>query len=217
MPTFGVSAFLKLVSLNAKPRKTELRRRLRGSSSGGYDFHRSLKLASHRYLVDGVSLEDLLEAAKDVAQLPERKSLIAGLERLALWRKGAPGQLRNVPPRVWESPKGFFKIAVQPEFGLINEGRLTAFHLWNTKTTDLDEDAAYAVLALLPELYRDMDDAPTDFGILSLHEPRALLLSQRPAASSSWLVQGVEACIIEIYNEAGGPPQPTPPGSHPPP
>ncbi len=38
MPTFGFAAFLKIASLNPKPRKTELRKRLFGSGQP-YDFH----------------------------------------------------------------------------------------------------------------------------------------------------------------------------------
>jgi len=208
MPTFGFAAFLKIASLNSKPQKTELRKRLFPTPGQAYDFHRSLKLASKKLLVDGIPIDGLLEAAKDVAKLPERKSLISGLTKLGLWREGATGDTYKVPSKVYESPRRLFKIAAQPEFGLVNGPSRIAFQIWNTKRPDLKAEAAYSTLALLPELYAADEWQPSDFGVLSLHEPKAHLLSERAVSplSVDRLIRSVEDVILQILDEHRGPP-----------
>jgi hypothetical protein len=204
MPTFGFAAFLKIASLNPKPQKTELRKRLLGDG-GGYDFHRSLKLASKRLIVERAPLEGLLVSAEDVVKIPERKSLIAGLTKLGLWRDGISGDAYQVPGRVYESPRGLFKIASQPEFGLLNGDRRIAFHLWNTKRPDLQSEEVYSALAILPSIYPDDGTGPTDFGVLSLHEPKAYLLSDRIVSplSINRSMRSIEEVMLKIYEEEG--------------
>jgi hypothetical protein len=217
MPTFGFAAFLKLASLNPKTQKTALRDRLFGEGQP-YDFHRSLKLASKKLIFDGVGLPELLEAAKAVKQAPERKSLMAGLGKLALWRGGVGGTACLIPPKVYQSPSGLFKIAAQPEFGLVSGSERVAFHLWNTKTTDLKPDVAYATLALLPELYATDPLRPTDFAVLSLLEPKVFRLSDRAVTplDIARIIGPIERAMREIYDERDGPPPPGQPGPHPP-
>lgn len=77
MPSFGFSAFLKLLSLNDRPQRTLMRSRLLPSDGGGYDFHRSLKLHAKRFLAGGEPLETLLASAALIQRAPERRSLIA--------------------------------------------------------------------------------------------------------------------------------------------
>jgi len=73
MPTFGLSAFLKLICLNERPGRTQMRARL-SPSTGGYDFHRSLRLRAHRYLVDGQSMEDIVASIAEIVRAPEQAS-----------------------------------------------------------------------------------------------------------------------------------------------
>ncbi len=208
MPTFGFAAFLKVASLGPKPQKSELRKRLIGSPGGGYDFHRSLKLASQRFMTGEAAMAELMESAARVSQAAERKSLIAGLTQLNRWRGSVSGQGLKVAPKTYVSPRGLFKIAAQPEFSVVDWTRNIAFHVWNTKRPDLDEDAVYASLALLPAMYEMEPSGPSDFGVLSLHEPRAYLLSERsaPRVDAQRLVDRIETRIMEILDEIGAPP-----------
>lgn len=216
MLTFGVAAFLKLASLNPKPQKTEMRKRLNGAGGSGYDFHRRLKLASSKHVADGHALANLIEEAKKIEPLPERKAMVAGLTKLGLWCNGVGGEGFKPKAKTYESPKGLFKIAFQPEFGVKVGGKRMAFHVWNTKKPDLDPAAAYAALALMAKLYAEDDDCPDDFGIVSLHEPKAYLLSD-PAASrvaSASLVARIEELMLDIGSE--GPGDSDAPGDQPP-
>jgi hypothetical protein len=208
MPTFSFAAFLKIASLNPKPQRTELRRRLLGGSGQPYDFHRSLKLAGKKLVVDRIPLDELLSSAKDVVQVPERMSLIAGLTKLGAWCDGVPTASFKVPPKVYESPNGLFKISSQPEFGLIGPNGRIAFHLWNTKTPDLKPDAVYGMLGLLPDLYVKATPTIADFGLLSLHEPKAYRLSDVSSSTdiAAKMVAGIESVISDIYDEYGPPP-----------
>lgn len=206
MPTFGVAAFLKLASLNPKPQKTEMRKRLNGSGGGGYDFHRRLKLASGKHVAAGHALLDLIEEAKTIEPLPERKAMVAGLTKLGLWCSKVGGKGFKPAAKIYESPRGLFKIAFQPEFGVEVDGKRMAFHIWNTKKPDLDPAAAYAALAIMAKLYSEDDDCPDDFGIVSLHEPKAYLLSDAAAArvASASLVARIEELMLDIGDEGPG-------------
>ena len=205
MPTFGVAAFLKVASLNPKPRKTELRKRL-FPSGDGYDFHRRLKLASNKHMVAGEGLAALLEYAGKITPLPERKAMVAGLTKLGLWRDGVTGDGFKPQNKIYESSRGIFKIAFQPEFGLKRGSERLAFHVWNTKRPELESGAIYSTLALMSDVYAEDDDCPDDFGILSLHEPKAYLLSDAAAARTAWrsMVDWVEELMLDIRSEESG-------------
>jgi hypothetical protein len=100
---FGTSAFLKLVCLNDRPQRTELRKRLL-SSGGGYDYHRSLRLRVHRHLVGGESIASILASIGEIARGPERNSVRVGFERLANWHTGHRGEIVGYDAVTYESP-----------------------------------------------------------------------------------------------------------------
>jgi hypothetical protein len=205
MTAFSVAAFLKIVSLNAKPQKTELRKRLFGTGGRPYDYHRSLKLAAGKLLVDGLPLGQLLEAAEAIKNPAERVSLIEGLTKLFEWRVSYPGDVYKVPARIYDSPNKLFKISIQPEFGILNASGRTAFCLWNTKSVDLKFDAAYNLLAAFPGCYERALPPVDDFGLLSLREPKLLRLSERAISEAEVLamMMQVEHVILDLYDEAG--------------
>jgi hypothetical protein len=205
---FGFSAFLKLLSLNDKPQRTEIRRRLAPSSGGGYDFHDSLRRLAHRYLVDGDPMPDLLASAGQIVQPPERLSAVAGLERLALWRAKNPAVVLDVAPVTYESPQHLFKVEFKADFAVPRHGEKTAIHIWNTKTPALVPGAVYAALSLIAQACENEEGAPDDFGVLSLREPTILYLLSEAA---DW--SGVAATLVEriediIQGPALPPPQP---------
>src|SRR5690606_32484334 len=110
MLSFGVAAFLKIASLNPRPRRTELKKRIFPSDSKPYDFHRRLKLASGKHVVAGSDLAALIAEAETINPLPERKAMVAGLKKLGIWLERTPGAGFKPDNRVFESPRGLFKI-----------------------------------------------------------------------------------------------------------
>lgn len=206
MLTFGVSAFLKLTSLNPRPRRTELKKRLFPTGGEPYDFHRRLKLATSKHVARGEDLAALIAHAKTIEPIPERKAMVAGLEKLGIWLEDAPGTGFKPENHSFESPRGLFKVSFQPEFGLVNGAQRIAFHVWNTQKPPLRIGAVYSTLALMAEEYSDLDDCPDDFGLVSLHEPKAYRLSDAVAgryAASKSMVEWIEELILDIQSDAG--------------
>ena len=72
MPTFGFSAFLKLICLNDRPSRTQLRSRLQ-PSEGGYDFHRSLRQRAQRYLMYGETMEEVVASIGDIVRVAMKR------------------------------------------------------------------------------------------------------------------------------------------------
>ncbi|MDR3486657.1 MAG: hypothetical protein P4M05_17360 [Bradyrhizobium sp.] len=178
MPTFGFSAFLKLISLNVRPQRTLVRQRLSATQSGGYDFHRSLRLRANSYLVDGVPLPEVLRTINEIKRTAERESAKTGLERLGNWRENNTGSILSIEPVVFESPAKNFKVQFLPNFGIRLNGQTVAIHVWNTTRTELDVRMTYAALSLFPSLYALQEVRPDDIAVLSLPNSRLYRLSE---------------------------------------
>lgn len=216
VPTFGFSAFLKLLSLPARPQRTEVRKRMLPSSGGGYDFHRQFRLLAHRRLSGGEPLEDLLAETENYGNAAEGRAAREALEFLEAWRDLTPGRLFAFSPRTWESPNGIFKVAYTPDFGIELEGMPTAVHIWKTQRPPLDARMTYAALSLFPELYGTGTGQPQDFAVLSVLDGRLYRLSDVPdqAAFSDRVMRFVEELLVEIQDEIDRPPPPPPPGGN---
>ena len=212
MITFGFSAFLKVLSLNDKSQRSEITTRLGPPSSGGYDFHKSLRSHARRYLVDGEPMTDVIASAGKIVRLPERQSATLALQRLELWRAVTPGDVLHFAPVVFESPRHLFKVKFEPDFGLWIGGKATALHLWNTKHPKLAPGMTYAALSLVARAFETQEGAPEDVGVLSIREPpTAYLLSEVSDRS------GIAALIVEQMEEIiqGTTPPPPPPEDRP--
>jgi hypothetical protein len=207
MPTFGFSAFLKLICLNDRPSRTQLRARLR-SGGGGYDFHRSLRLRAHRYLVGGEPMAEVAASVRDIAREPEQNSTRRGLERLEAWRREYPGEIIPFPSATYESPAGIFKVTFTPDFGIRMGRDGVAVHVWNTVTPDLAPRMVYAALSLFPGLYVEAADAPDDLAVLSLPEQRLYRLSEagRYAGLGAGLTTRIEDLLRAVREEIDLPP-----------
>jgi hypothetical protein len=177
VPTFGFSAFLKLISLNSRPQLTEIRNRSK-PSTGGYDFHKSLRRLGNQLIVDEEPLADLLREAQRIASAPERESAKTGLKRLRAWRASNPGRILQFDSVVYESPAKNFKVKYESDFGIELGGSAVAVHIWNTGKPELDERMTYAALSLLPSLYAAVGSKPDDVAVLSLPENRLYRLSE---------------------------------------
>ena len=214
MLSFGFSAFLKLLSMNEKPHKTEVRRRVTPSLGGGYDFHQSLRRLARRYLVSDESIADVLASAETIVKAPERLSAIAALERLDIWRGAVTGTVVSVPPITFESPGHLFRVKFEADFGLRIGTTTAAIHIWNTKRPLLASGPTYAALSLIAQAFELHDDAPDDIGVLSLREPTLLYrLSDvsDPSALASSLVDQLEDTIRGATPPPPSPDHPSPP------
>lgn len=198
MPTIGFSAYLKLISLNQRPRDTAIRGRV-SPKGGGYDFHRSMKRAAQRLLAEGSHLEEVLASLADIKRSSERLSAIQALTRLAGWRAGNPGELLNYGPATYSHGSGLFKVAFTPDFGVKLGHVRTAVHIWNTGKPALTTRTVYAALSLFPGLYEG-SDAPDDFALLSLREPQIYRLSE--AGRYAGLGESVAEKVAESFRQA---------------
>lgn len=177
MPTYGFSAFLKILSLNDRPQRREIRQRYDPRPSGGYDFHRSLRRLAKRYLIDGDDYRDVFADTNAITKDAEKVSAQEGLARLERWRNIYPGATYVIPPRTFESPNGVFKVHYTPDLGIRIDGKLTAIHLWNTSKPPLVNRMVYTAMAIFPTLYRGEAPAIEDLGVLSLKDGRLYRLS----------------------------------------
>lgn len=214
MPTFGLSAFLKLICLNARPGRTQMRTRL-SPSTGGYDFHRSLRLRAHRYLVEGEPMEHVVGSISDIARAPEQASARIGLQRLEEWRRAQPGAIIPFAPMTYESPAGLFKVTFTADFGVRIGRESVAVHLWNTAAPELAPRMVYAALSMFPPLYATIDNPPDDIAVLSLREPRLYRLSEagRYAGLGAGLADRIEEMLRDVTQELGLPPPEERPGN----
>jgi len=216
VPTFGFSAFLKLISLNVRPQRTEIRKRSVPGLSG-YDFHRSLKLLAHRYIVDGKPFPDLLLAAEDITNDAERRSVIAGLEKLSEWRNLNPGRVLHFDPVLYESPAKNFKVQYLPNFGIELSEQKVAVHIWNTGVPILDERMTYAALSLMSSLYDSSESVPDDIAVLSLPQSRLYRLSDVDFNHYAEIGRRVIRRLDDIFEDIRRDPgRPATPPKHPP-
>lgn len=209
MPTFGFSAYLKLLSLPSRPQRTELRNRLLPSSGSGYDFHRRFRHLAHRYLSNGELLESLMLEAAGWGGPAEGRAAADALEFLEEWREQTSGRLLAFPSKIWTSPEGLFKVKFTPDFGIEIDGVSVAVHIWKTKRPPLDARMTYTALALFTDQYGSEVGAPQDLAVLSLLDGRLYRLSDVP--DQSLLASRVAAVIeniIEQIGDDGGPPLP---------
>lgn len=208
MPTFGFSAFLKLLSLSVRRQRSEMRTRLTPSENG-YDFHRAFRRLAHRYLGDGEGLEELLREAAAFTNAAEARSGVAALEYLEDWRVENPGELLSFTPRIYESPSRRFKVKYTPDFGVRIGGERVAIHIWNTKTTDLDARMTYAALTLFSDLYDDDEGGAPDLAVLSVPDDRLYRLSD--VSDQTVLAGNVAAAIDVLVEEISDEIRPPPP------
>lgn len=146
MTNFGFSAFLKLIHLNERPRRTELRNRIRGGSGSGYDYHRSLRGLAKKHIVDDRDVASLYGEAETISNLAERNSAKSGLAVLQNWRVNNPGRVLAAERVTIDSPLGAYKVTCSPDFGIDTGGVKLAVHIWNTKKPNLDRRLVAAAL-----------------------------------------------------------------------
>jgi hypothetical protein len=211
--TFGFSAFLKLLSLNEKPQKTEIRKRSSPSAGGGYDYHRSFRLQARQYLAGDATMAEVLASAEKITRASERLSALSALGRLEVWRTAHPGKIVPVPSTIFESPGRLFKVKFEADFGLLTDRGTVAIHIWNTMKPALAAGPTYAAMTLVAGAFENHDGAPGDIGVLSMREPPRLYRLSDIADQSA-----LAAAMVDRLEEAirgttppAPPPEPRPP------
>lgn len=192
MPTFGFSAYLKLLASNDRPQRSIIRTRLLPSADG-YDFHRSLRLRIQELMSGSHTAAEVMRSIDSIIKAPERESVREGLGRLLLWREQNPGEMFHVSPAMYESPNDVFKVNFTPNFGVRVAGRDMAVHVWNTKTADLSPRIVYSALSLFTHHYRAMGLPLNDIAVLSLRNSELYPLDIN--AESSFLGRAMAARI----------------------
>ncbi|MBI1686819.1 hypothetical protein [Caulobacter hibisci] len=209
MPTFGFSAFLKMLSLSPRRQRTEMRNRLLPSDSA-YDFHRAFRRFARRYLAGGEPIGSLLREASEITNPAEGRSAIAALEYLEDWRSDHPGRVSPIAARVYSDPEGRYKVRYEPDFGIDIDGVLVAVHIWNTKLPALEARMTYAALTLMAELYADEPGDVPDLAVLSVPGNRLYRLSDVPDQSvlAANVASGFSRLIEDVRRELWPPSQP---------
>lgn len=213
MPAFGISAFLRVVHMNVRPQRTELRRRS-VPRDGGYDFHSSLRRLSRR-LMSGEALQDVLAATLAIAKLSERQSAQLGLRRLAIWRSQNSGPVLEFPPATMRSPEARFSVSFTPNFGLRIADRSVAIHVWNTAEPRLDIRLVRGLLSSFLPAYRTAANSPDDIAVLCLRTMRLIRLGDASdvAELGRLIFANIDGIFREIAADLGEPPPA--PGDHP--
>ncbi len=167
VPKLGFSAYLKIINSNHRPQRSLVRQRCR-PSSGGYDFHKSLRHRVQQVSFDGLSAAAALASTQQIAREPERNSARRALEQFFEWKAAHPGDMASCQPISFTSPAGLFKVEFVADFLLDIGGRWTAVHLWNTQH-DLSPHLVLAALSSVAARY-PVEDRPDDFAVLSLRD-----------------------------------------------
>lgn len=219
MPTFGFSAFLKLLSLNDRPQRRIVRERMSPRSGTGYDFHRSLKQRINRLLVEGVPTDVVIASLAEIVQAPERRSAEVGINNLLEWRTGRPSPISRAEPITFESPLRYFKVTYDPNFSILLDHTLVPTHVYNTQWPSLNRGMTYLALSLVRSAYERVGRSVSDIAVLSLRNQALYRLSEVSDVSvrASRLIDGLDLLFEQVRGEIGPPSVPGRPPSPPPP
>lgn len=213
MPNFGISSFLRILHLNEKPQKTEIRKRLQ-PSEGGYDFHGSVRRLCTDLVLNSSDKALVIESLKNIKRPSERDSARNGLQAFIKWKKEYSGQFRATNNVTYDSPKALFKLTFKPNFNLINDGQVIAVHIWNTARPPLNVHLVRAILSVFPELYTI--NKPDDLAVLCLRSQRLIQLGlpdTKVQNLGSLLINRIDKIIADIKEGDDGKPYDT--GDHP--
>lgn len=203
-PTFGFSAFLKLVSLSETPQRAAVRDRYKPSDGKGYDYHRSLRLALRQISGGTHSASQVLSSLSSIKQRSERHSAKRGVIRYMRWQMLHPGNLTFCPSIVIDSPAKVFKIRFDADFVTEIAGQRVAIHVWNTKRPKLSRNLVLASLSLVQQHWPKDQDTADDFAVLSLQDMKLYRWSEDPAAykkAAENLMLHIETLCSAVANE----------------
>lgn len=162
MPTFGTSAYLKLLALNPQPKDTEIRNRL-GERKRGYDFHKAMRRIATECASGAASWGMTQERLKAIKTPAERQSATSAARALLRWVDGRAIRLLQDADQQVASPNGIYSVKFSPDFEIDLGGTVTRVHIWNTIRPAIKLREAIGTLGLFVP-----DDRPQSIGVLSL-------------------------------------------------
>jgi hypothetical protein len=181
IPTFGFSAFLRMICLNERPQKTAIFSRHRPSKEGGYDYHRSLRTCIQKLATGSHNLKEVLVEISDITKPSERNSTKRGVVRFLRWIRANGSAVAFCDPIFIHSPLGYFKVRFNANCVVEINGRRTAIHVWNTQNPKLSEKEVLAALSLVRRSVDTKTDVIEDFAVLSLTDGRLYRWSDNPS------------------------------------
>jgi hypothetical protein len=197
MTTFGTSAYLKLLAFNAKPRDTEIRKRLT-PQNGGYDFHKAMRQIATAYASGTASWAETAAKLKAIKNPAERKSATSAAKVLINWVGGRQICFPRSSDLHAVSPNGIYSVKFSPDFEIDIDGTITRIHIWNTLQPDINLRSAIGTLGLfVPE------DRPNSIGVLSLRSKELFLPADFKSARdlAKFLALDIEKRFARITDE----------------
>ncbi|MGV2065865.1 hypothetical protein FY140_17245 [Agrobacterium tumefaciens] len=185
IPTFGFSAFLRIICLNEKPKRRAILDRHRPSKDGGYDYHRNLRNKIQKLAVGSHDLKEILTEIAKITKPSERRSTKRGVVAFLRWIKANGGSITFCDPIFIDSPSGLFKIRFDANCVVEINGRRTAIHVWNTQKPKLSRKEVLAALTLVRKNVVTEDDSVDDFAVLSLQDNNIYKWSDAPKSQDS--------------------------------
>lgn len=166
IPTFGFSAFLKVLHLKEAPQKAEIRKRYKPSGIG-YDYHKNLRKRIQWLATGTHSFIEVQSTLNQIKRKPERHSTERALKKFSDWRTANPQPL--LPSRVIKisSPRNIYAFNFSADFVVEIGSRATAIHVWNTQV-ELARNITLALLTQVAESWPVDVSRPDDFAVLSL-------------------------------------------------
>lgn len=200
IPTFGFSAFLRVICLNEKPQKTAIFNRHSPAEDGGYDYHRKLKSSIQSLASGSRSLREVLKEIALIKSPSERRSTKQGVVKFLRWLSRNGSTVTFCEPIVFDSPLGLFKVRFEANCVVEINGRRTALHVWNTQQPKLREREVIAALKMVQRVTSREADLVDDFAVLSLRDGHLYKWSDNPSAykkfADSILIQLDRLCSL---------------------
>lgn len=153
---FGTSAYLKVLGLNPKPRSSEIRRRL-SPSNGGYDFHKTMRRIVPRVVSGAINAHEGEIEFQRITKTPEREAAQKALETLREWQNGREIRIDGLVEATTVSRSNLFSVKFSPDFWMMNEGKKTLVHLWNTQKPQITYREVVGALGLFAEKYENQN------------------------------------------------------------
>lgn len=201
MINFGFSAYLKLLALNPKPRRSELIKRVLPSDNSPYDFHKRMRHIAKRFILepgpkDITKRTHIKNAVNEITAIPERNSAESALKNLGKWAPKEENKFFKIDGGKYESAREIFSVKFTPEFGLTTDEGRYAVHLWNTQKPELNDRVVQAALSLFSSTL-PKGIVPS---VLCLQTGRFFILEETTETSTVGLLfsKTIEDTIIEI-------------------
>lgn len=166
IPSFGFSAFLKLLNIKDAPQRSEIRKRYKPSEKA-YDYHKNLRKRVQWLATGSHTIQAVLATLHEITRMPERNSTERALKKFEEWRADHPQELLPATTMKMKSPNGVYNLTFTADFVVELGDRQTAVHVWNTQCK-LSKGITLALLTQVAFSWPKTKDRPHDFAVLSL-------------------------------------------------